>query len=494
MPAAPSGSLDPADWDAFAGLAHRLLDEAIHHLRTVRERPVWQPVPDAVREAFRAPLPALGQGLEATATDALRLILPYPTGNLHPRFFGWVHGSGTAGGLLAELLAAAMNANCGGRDHGAIYVERQVIAWCRQVFGFPEGASGLLVSGTSMATLIGLAVARHQHAGCDVRADGVAAAPARLVGYASREAHSSVARAFELLGLGREALRPVPTGPDHRLDVHRLELAIATDRRLGCKPFCVIATAGTASTGAIDDLATLADLAAAHGLWLHVDGAFGALAALCPELKPRLAGIERADSLAFDFHKWLHVQYDAGCILVRRGDLHRDAFAFHADYLQRAPRGLAGGEPWPCEFGPELSRGFRALKVWFTLKEHGADRLGQAILANCRQARYLAARVREQELLQLMAPVALNIVCFRVWAPALSAAEADRLNADLIAELQESGIAAPSSAILPKGLAIRVNLTNHRTTEADLDRLLEAVLELGKRRLALPASADASAA
>jgi aromatic-L-amino-acid/L-tryptophan decarboxylase len=219
-----------------------------------------------------------------------------------------------------------------------------------------------------------------------------------------------------------------------------------------------------------------------------------ALAALCPELKPRLAGIERADSLAFDFHKWLHVQYDAGCILVRRGDLHRDAFAFHADYLQRAPRGLAGGEPWPCEFGPELSRGFRALKVWFTLKEHGADRLGQAILANCRQARYLAARVREQELLQLMAPVALNIVCFRVWAPALSAAEADRLNADLIAELQESGIAAPSSAILPKGLAIRVNLTNHRTTEADLDRLLEAVLELGKRRLALPASADASAA
>jgi aromatic-L-amino-acid/L-tryptophan decarboxylase len=494
MPAAPPGSLDPADWDAFARLAHHVLDEALAYLRTVGERPVWQPVPDGVREAFRAPLPVAGQGAEATAAEALRRVLPYPTGNIHPRFFGWVHGSGTAGGLLAELLAAAMNANCGGREHGAIHVERQVIEWCRQLFDFPEGASGLLVSGTSMATLIGLAVARHHLAGCDVRGEGIAAVPARLVGYASQTAHGSVARAFELLGLGRHALRSIPTGADHRLDVEQLKLAIAADRRLGFKPFCVIATAGTAATGAIDDLARIADLAAGHGLWLHVDGAFGALAALCPELKPRLAGIARADSLAFDFHKWLHVPYDAGCILIRRGDVHRDAFAFHADYLQRSARGLAGGEPWFCDLGPELSRGFRALKVWFTLKEHGTRRLGQAIFANCRQAEYLATRVLEQERLQLMAPVALNIVCFRVRGGALAAAETDRLNADIVADLQESGIAAPSSASLPKGLAIRVNLTNHRTTQADLDRLLEAVLELGERRLARSAGVGMSAA
>ncbi len=494
MPAAPPGSLDPADWEAFAELAHRLLDEALGYLRTVGERPVWQPVPDAVKEAFRAPLPALGQGAEATAAEALRTILPYATGNIHPRFFGWVHGSGTAGGLLAELLAATMNANLGGRDHGAVYVERQVIDWCRQLFDFPEGASGLLVSGTSIATLIGLAVARHHLAGCDVRADGVAAAPARLVGYASREAHSSVARGFEILGLGRHALRSIPVGADYGIDLEELRRAIAADRRLGFKPFCVIGTAGTATTGAIDDLAALADLAADHGLWLHVDGAFGALAALSPELKPRLAGIERADLLAFDFHKWLHVQYDAGCILVRRGEVHRDAFAFHADYLQRAPRGLAGGEPWFCDLGPELSRGFRALKVWFTLKEHGIRRLGETICVNCRQAEYLATRVLEQERLQLMAPVALNIVCFRVRGGALSAAETDRLNAEIVADLQESGIAAPSTASLAKGLAIRVNLTNHRTAEADLDRLLEAVLELGGRRLAQLPHAGVSAA
>ncbi len=424
----------------------------------------------------------------------MRSILPYATGNIHPRFFGWVHGSGTAGGLLAELLAATMNANLGGRDHGAVYVERQVIDWCRQLFDFPEAASGLLVSGTSIATLVGLAVARHHHAGCDVRADGLAAVPKRLVGYASREAHSSVARAFEILGLGRHALRSIPVGADYRIELEQLELAIAADRRLGFKPFCVIGTAGSATTGAIDDLAALADIAAEHDLWLHVDGAFGALAVLSPELKPKLAGIERADSLAFDFHKWLHVQYDAGCILVRQGELQRAAFTFHADYLQRAPRGLAGGEPWFCELGPELSRGFRALKVWFTLKEHGTRRLGQAICANCRQAEYLATRVLEQERLQLMAPVALNIVCFRVRGAHLSAAETDRLNAEIVADLQESGIAAPSTASLPKGVAIRVNLTNHRTTDADLDRLLEAVIEIGERRLAQRPRAGSSAA
>jgi aromatic-L-amino-acid decarboxylase len=494
MSAAAPGSLDPADWDAFSGLAHRLLDEALTYLRTVGERPVWQPVPQAVRDAFRAPLPVAGQGAEATAAEALRSILPHPTGNIHPRFFGWVHGSGTAGGLLAELLAATMNANCGGRDHGAVYVERQVIDWCRQLFDFPEDVSGLLVSGTSIANLIGLAVARHHLAGCDVRADGLAAAPRRLVGYASREAHSSVARAFEILGLGRHALRSIPIDGDQRLDVRQLELAIAADRRLGFRPFCIIGTAGTAATGAIDDLGTLADVAAEHRLWLHVDGAFGALAALCLELKPRLAGLERADSLAFDFHKWLHVQYDAGCILIRRSDVHRDAFAFHADYLQHAPRALAGGEPWFCDLGPELSRGFRALKVWFTLKEHGIRRLGEAIAANCRQAEYLAARVLERERLQLMAPVALNIVCFRVRGGGLSAAETDRLNAEIVADLQESGIAAPSTVSLPKGLAIRVNLTNHRTTQADLDLLLEAVLELRERRLAELTSAGVSAA
>jgi glutamate/tyrosine decarboxylase-like PLP-dependent enzyme len=478
----PNESLDPADWEAFKGLAHRLLDDVLEHLRTVPERPVWRPVPPAVRQALAEPLPIEGRDIEGTWRDARKLILPYPTGNAHPRFWGWVHGAGTAGGVLAELVAAAINANCGGRDHGAIYVERQVVEWCRQLLDFPEGTSGVLVSGTSMATLIGLAVARHHLAGADVRTDGIRGAPAPLVGYASAEAHGSVARAFEILGLGRAALRLIPVDADYRIELEALRGAIARDRAEGARPFVAIGTAGTVNTGAIDDLMALADVCAREDLWLHVDGAFGALFALSPTLKPRLAGIERADSLAFDFHKWLHVPYDAGCVLVRRGDLHRAAFAMTPDYLRREGRGLAGGDPWFCDFGPELSRGFRALKVWFTLKEHGARRLGAAIERNCDQARYLAARIAAEPRLELMAPLALNIVCFRLRAPGLDEEGLDRLNADLVADLQESGIAAPSTTTLHGRTVIRVCLTNHRTRQSDLDLLIDVVLSFGKRR------------
>jgi glutamate/tyrosine decarboxylase-like PLP-dependent enzyme len=433
---APEDSLDPADWEAFKVLAHRLLDDAIDHLRTVRERPVWQPVPDAVRQALAQPLPVQGQGLERTCREVRDLILPYATGNTHPRFCGWVHGAGTPGGILAELIAAAMNANCGGRDHGAIYVERQVIEWCRELFGFPAGTSGIVVSGTSIATLIGLAVARHHLAGADVRTDGIRAAPAPLVGYASVEAHGSIARAFEILGLGGNALRRIPVDRDYRIDLDALRSAIVQDRAAGARPLLVVGTAGTVNTGAIDDLAGLADLCRKEGLWLHVDGAFGALIALSAKLKPRLIGIERADSVAFDFHKWLHAPYDAGCVLVRRGDLHRAAFAMTPDYLRRDARGLAGGDPWFCDYGPELSRGFRALKVWFTLREHGARRLGAAVERNCD-----------------------------------------------VADLQESGVAAPSTTTLGGRTVIRVCLSNHRTRQNDLDVLLAATIACGERRL-----------
>src|SRR5882672_964723 len=388
-------------------------------------------------------------------------------------------------------MAAAMNANVGGRDHGAVHVERQVLSWCRQLFGFPEGASGLLVSGTSMATLIGLTVARNAAVGADVRTTGVAGVAGRLVGYTSSESHSSVKRAFEILGLGSNALRSIPVAADFRMDVDRLGEAIAGDREQGLTPFCVVATAGTVNTGAIDDLGAVADLCAGQGLWLHVDGAFGALAVMSDSLKPALAGIERADSLAFDFHKWMHVPYDAGCVLVRRGDLHHAAFAMHAPYLAPQQRGLAGGEPWFCDFGPELSRGFRALKVWFALKEHGTRKLGQAIEDNCRLARDLGAQVAAHRDLELLAPVALNIVCFRLTQAGLAPADLDRLNTDIVADLQESGLAAPSTTRLGGRTAIRVNITNHRTRPADLTVLIDAILAIGHRRVAAGATGAA---
>lgn len=456
-----------------------MLDDAIDVTAGIRDRPVWLPLSPEARAHLNEPIPREGLPLESVCEEFQRSILPYPTGNIHPRFFGWVHGSGQAGNILAEMLAAAMNSNCGGRDHGAIYVEREVIEWCKALFGFPAGASGLLLSGTSMANLVALNVAR-QAAVPAVRAEGLA--NSRLVAYASHEAHSSVIKAIEMLGLGSASLRRIPVDANFAIRTEALQAAIAADRAAGLQPFCVIGTAGTVNTAAIDDLDRLADLCAAEKLWFHVDGAFGALCIMSDALRPRLKGIERADSLGFDFHKWMHVQYDAGCVLVRDGDLHRAAYATRPAYLDSLPRGLAGGENWPCDYGPELSRSFRALKVWFTFKQHGVRRLGQLIEQNCAQAQYLASRIRREPELQILAPVNLNIVCFRFLQTGLSERELDLLNEDLVADLQESGIAAPSTSRIRNALAIRVNITNHRTRLSDMDLLVDELLKAAHRR------------
>jgi glutamate/tyrosine decarboxylase-like PLP-dependent enzyme len=252
---------------------------------------------------------------------------------------------------------------------------------------------------------------------------------------------------------------------------------IARDRAVGLDPFLVVASAGTVDIGAIDDLAAIAELCREEELWFHVDGAFGALAMLAPELAPLLEGIEHADSIALDFHKWGQVPYDAGFLLVRDGEKHRDAFAAPAAYLRRETRGLAAGSSWPCDLGVDLSRGFRALKTWFTLKTYGVDKLGAVIARCCALARYLQARIEAEPRLELLAPVNLNIVCFRY-----RAADADTVNGEIVVGLQESGIAAPSTTILDGKLAIRAAIVNHRTDVCDIDRLVAGVLEFGARR------------
>ena len=269
-----------------------------------------------------------------------------------------------------------------------------------------------------------------------------------------------------------------------------MQAQITADRAAGLQPFLVVGTAGTVDTGAVDDLAGIADVAQRERLWFHVDGAFGALGMLSPHVAPRLRGIERADSIALDFHKWGQVPYDAGFILVRDQADQLAAFASPAAYLARHPRGLAAGSPWPCDLGPDLSRGFRALKVWFTLVTHGTERLGAAIGHSCRLAQRLKDRIDAHPLLERLAPVALNIVCFRYADPAsgLSAAQVDRLNTELVADLQESGIAVPSTTTVGGRTAIRVALVNHRTVASDLDVLLDAVLRLGARRVRLAAT------
>jgi len=467
--------LDPKDWTAFRALSHAALDDALDYLEGVRERPAWQPVPSEVRARFAEALPEEPMPLEAVYREFAASILPYATGNIHPRFFGWVHGTGTPTGALAELLAATMNANVGGRDHGAVYVERQIVAWSRELFGFPESASGVLTAGSSSANLIAVLVARTKALGTAVRENGIDLAQGRLTAYTSSAAHGCVRRAFEVAGMGSASLRVLPADARHRLDPAAVARAIEVDRAHALRPFMIIATAGTVDVGAIDPLDELAEVARREALWYHVDGAFGATAILAPSVTAQLKGLERADSLAFDFHKWLHVPYDAGCILVRDAELHRATFGSSAPYLTRMSRGLAGGAPWFTDFTLDLSRGFRALKIWFTMKEHGTRRLGEAIETNVRQARRLGEMVEADDAFELLAPVALNIVCFRYRRAGYGDEELDRLNDELVIRLQESGLAVTSSTTVDGKRAIRANITNHRTRDEDLTFLLDAL-------------------
>jgi glutamate/tyrosine decarboxylase-like PLP-dependent enzyme len=468
-------TLDPSDWNALRLQGHKMLDDMLDYLEHQRDHPVWKPMPQEVRESFSHHLDDGQHDLATTHELFMKNVLPYALGNVHPGFMGWVHGAGTPVGLLAEMLAGGLNANLGGRDQAPIEIERQVVQWVKELFDFPKSASGLFVTGTSMANLLSILIARTSSLGINVRQQGLIDHK-QLVAYASASAHVSLAQAIDIAGFGSTALRKIPINEHYQMDIAALELAIETDKKSGLTPFFIAGTAGSADVGAIDQLQAIAELCNREKLWFHVDGAYGALGMLSPGIAPRLHGITRADSIAFDFHKWGQVPYDAGFLLVRDGKLHQDTFASPAAYLKREARGMAAGSPWPCDFGPDLSRGFRALKTWFTIKVYGAEKLGQVISNTCALAQHLKQRIEAEPQLELLAPVALNIVCFRY-----RSADANRINADLVVALQESGIVAPSTTTLNGQFAIRAAIVNHRTSASDIDALIDATLALGKQ-------------
>jgi aromatic-L-amino-acid decarboxylase len=472
--------LDPTDWEDFRALVHAVADDMVDYLKGVRDRPTWQSPPMSTHEFFAAPVPRSARPMPEVYRDLKRHVLPYPTGNIHPRFWGWVMGNGTAAGVIADLIGSAMNCHVSGYDQAASLVERQVLRWLATLMDYPPDASGLLVSGGTAANLIGLNVARNHATAQAVRSKGVASLSGPLTVYGSQALHSWAARSCDTLGLGSEALRLAPVDADHRIDIAALAHMIAADRARGCQPICVIGTAGTVSTGATDDLPALADLCAREGIWLHVDGAFGALAKLSPRHRHLVQGLERADSVAFDLHKWGYMQYEVGVVLVRRPEIHEQSFAFAASYLENFKGGIAIG---PTEFankGLQLSRGFRALKVWTNLATYGSDQLGAVIGQNIDQAQALKARIMAEPELELLGPAAMNVVCFRYRAAGRNDAALDALNIELLVRLQESGIAVPSNARIDGRFALRVAHTNHRTRGADFDLLVESVKRLGR--------------
>ncbi|MDP5172864.1 MAG: pyridoxal-dependent decarboxylase [Bacteroidia bacterium] len=474
-------TLDPQDWETMRALMHQMVDDAVGYLANVRDREIWQQMPPEVMASFTGPVPTQPSSAESVYEELQSTVLPYNMGNVHPRFWAWYMGNGTISGVMGDFWASVMNPNVGGGNHAGIEVERQVLNWMKEIMGFPASASGLLVSGGSMANFSALTVARNVKAGYDIRQEGIRPEIAgKMIAYASGEVHSCNQKALELLGLGANSLHKIRVNPDYTINLEALANQIQEDRAKGLLPFCVIGTSGTVNTGAIDDLPALADLCEAENLWFHVDGAIGAVAVLAPNAKASLAGIERADSIAMDLHKWLHMPFEAGCVLIKDASAHKNAFSLIPEYLAKNTRGVASGENWPSEYGLQLSRRFRALKIWMSLKEHGTEKFGRMIARNIEQAQYLGRLIAMEPTLELLAPIGLDIVCFRYNPGGMDLAALNALNKEIKLQLEEQAIAVPGYTTLADAYCIRIAIANHRSTTEDFDVFLEELLRLGK--------------
>ncbi|RIW18213.1 aminotransferase class V-fold PLP-dependent enzyme [Algoriphagus lacus] len=472
-------TLDPENWDQMRELGHRMIDDLFEYWKGIREEKIWKPIPAEVKDFLDQPIPEKGQDPEEVYQEFKQFIFPYNKGNVHPRFFAWIQGTGTPLGVLADLLASGMNPNAAIGEHSAMYVDRQVVNWCKELMNFPKEASGILVSGGSMANITALTVARNSFRDEKIRSKGLKAASAQLVLYCSVETHSCIQKAAEIIGLGTDAVRKIGVNERFEMRTNELEAQIQADLQAGLLPFCIVGTSGTVNTGAIDPMEELLEISRKYGMWFHVDGAYGALAKLDSKYSGRLKAIEEADSLAFDLHKWLYVPYEVGCTLIRDAKKHRESFAVTPNYLLQESRGLAGGLDSVNNYGFELSRGFKALKIWMSLKEHGREKYAQMIAQNNRQAEYLAHLVNQHPELELTAPVSMSITCFRMIHPDFSESQLRELNREILLRLQEEGIASPSSTILNGKFTLRVANVNQRTRMEDMDLLVREVLRIG---------------
>ena len=476
-------TLDPVNWDQMRQLGHQMIDDLFDYWESIRDQKIWKPIPTEVKEFLDQPLPEKGQDPDQIYQEFKQNIFPYNKGNVHPRFFAWIQGTGTPMGVLADLLASGMNPNSAIGEHSAMYVDRQVVNWCKELMNFPKEASGILVSGGSMANITALTVARNSFREEKIRSKGLKAASAQLVLYCSVETHSCIQKAAEIIGLGTDAVRKIGVNDRYEMLVDELETQIQKDIEDGLLPFALVGTSGTVNTGAIDPLEDLLAISRKYGLWFHVDGAYGALAKLDPKYFARLRAIEEADSLAFDLHKWLYVPYEVGCALIRDAKKHRESFAVTPNYLLQESRGLSGGLDSVNNYGFELSRGFKALKIWMSLKEHGREKYAQMIAQNSAQAEYLGTLVEKSPELELTAPVSMSITCFRMIHPGLTEDQLRDLNREILLRLQEEGIASPSSTILNGKYTLRVANVNQRTRMEDMDLLVREVIRIGREVL-----------
>jgi glutamate/tyrosine decarboxylase-like PLP-dependent enzyme len=476
MTRSEEGTLNLASED-FRRLGHRAVDFVADYLAALPDRPCRTPVPaDRQHALMHEPVPEHGTRLDQLLDD-VESLFQYPMGNGSPRFFGWVNSPPAPIGIIAELLAAGLNPSVAGGDHAATYIEHAALGWMRAIVGYPTDSGGLLTSGGSVANLIGLAVMRHVKSGRTVRVRGLRNVGSTLVVYASTEGHSCIQKAIELLGIGSAQLRRVPVTSEWQMDIGALRDMIARDRAVGLTPACVVATAGTVNTGTIDPLDVIADLCASEDIWLHVDAAYGGPGAMLSALAPLYRGLDRADSLAIDPHKWMYVPVECGCALVRDRAAMRDAFSLVPAYL-RDDAAL----PWFSEFGIQQSRGFRALKLWMCLKYAGLDGYRNSIARDLALTRTLRQRLHESPDFQIVSAGPLSITCFRyVPGDGRDEAAVDRMNRMLLDAVQHEGEVFLTGTDLAGRFVLRSCIVNFRTTEEDVARLVNVVREVGQR-------------
>jgi glutamate/tyrosine decarboxylase-like PLP-dependent enzyme len=464
--------------EEFRRLGHRAVDLLAEHFAALADGQCRTPVPDSERRALtEQPLPLHGADPQDVLDDVASAILRYPMGNSSPRFFAWVNSPAAPFAILGDLLAAGLNPSVAGGDHAATYVEHATLRWMRSIVRFPEDGGGILTSGGSVANLIGLTVMRYVKTGGRVRVHGAGEQPALIV-YTSTEGHSCIQKAIELLGIGHTNLRRIPVDADWRMDVAALERQIGTDRAAGLMPACVAASAGTVNTGSIDPLDRIGDVCRRQDLWLHVDAAYGGPAALVADVAHLYDGLERADSVAIDPHKWMYLPIECGCALVRDARAMRDTFSLVPAYL-RDDAAL----PWFSEFGIQQSRGFKALKLWMALRHAGLDGYREAIAHDIAMARALQQRLREAADFDLVSAGPLSVTCFRYAPPHLHGhdAEVDRLNRQVLDAVQRDGHVYLTGTELQGRLALRACIVNFRTREPDLDALIQTIRKTGEQ-------------
>jgi aromatic-L-amino-acid/L-tryptophan decarboxylase len=481
------------DLDEFRHIGGQMIDAiAGYHAGLDDRRVLPDTNPHEAAARFADGLPDDGISAEALLQDWQTRVVPLLTAVGSPRHFAYVNGSGAMVGILADALAAATNTNAGAWKLGpaATEIERQCLRWIAQFIGYPQDAGGILVSGGTMANFTAILTALRDTAPYDSTHDGLQdrARKGRFLIYTSdHEGHVSITRVADMLNLGRNAVRKVPSRDDFTMDPHALDRMIVEDRARGDLPFCVVAQLGSVNVGAIDPIDEIGDVCSRHRVWLHGDGACGLLAAGLPDASERFAGLQRADSLSFDAHKWLGVPPDCGVVLVRDAEKLRRAFSIHAPYLRSANDDADQGFDF-LEYGPQMSRSFRALKVWMVLRFFGAAGLRAVFTKSLALARHLHELVRDHPDFVVVHEPALYIYCFRCMPNDLApyedqpeVAEAiDRLNQEIADQIQRSGLAFVMTTRIRGRVSLRLSICSHRTMPEDIDRTFEAIARIGR--------------